>query len=195
MGCVGVDEFIDWWRVAGAEYRDRMTALSDDQLTEEERARRVARREAAAAAARLKAEEKMREFERQLKRDVLLEWGTAAKAQRKERHAGMIAKIRARMGNHAQLSALTAWIDFVRQVKAVRQAELERVSATALQSLLRSRADRKSYTDLRDSTTHIQRLMRGRLTRGDLYMKHKTAAKIQVRLVLHVQMLCLVLTV
>ena len=174
-----MDEFIDWWRVAGAEYRDRMTALSDDQLTEEERARRVARREAAAAAARLKAEEKMRAFERQLKRDVLLEWGTAAKAQRKERHAGMIAKIRARMGNHAQLSALTAWIDFVRQVKAVRQAELERVSATALQSLVRSRADRKSYTDLRDSTTHIQRLMRGRLTRGDLYMKHKTAAQIQ----------------
>lgn len=178
-GDVTLPEFLGWWRAAGAEMKKRMTELADAALAEEERARRAKAREAAAAAARLKAELKMKEFTNQLLRDTMREWLNAAKNQRKERHEMLVQKLRARMGNHAVASSMESWKQYVQDVKQARQEELERVSSTLLQCLVRGNTDCVEYRALKRGAIKLQCIMRGRLTRGDLYLKHKTAARIQ----------------
>ena len=178
-GDVTLPEFLEWWRLAGADLKAKMTQLADGALEEQERERRAKAREAAAAAARMKAEEKMKMFQQQLQRDLMREWLVAAKNQRKERHEALVKKLRARFGNNSLALVVDIWKEHVRAVQQARQDELERVASTDLQRLIRGHRERDDYKRMKVGVTKMQSIHRGRLLRGDLYIKNRSAARIQ----------------
>ena len=122
----------------------------------------------AAAAAKAKAAEMEAKWRQSTLTAVLHGWLLAAKAIRKERHAGLVARLLRRMGNNTLMSALEAWKAFLAQILHARQVELESASSTRIQSCERGRVCRCEYRH-------------AKLVQREIYMAmlNKAASKIQ----------------
>ena len=172
-----------------AEMVDIKDSLAQEDIGEEEKSHLQARlavleaaqaeREAEWEQKRLTGEAKMKEYLRSLQKDVIFEWCHQAKNLRKQRHEALVIKLRAKFGNNTLSQAVVCWHENVVEIRLQRHMELERSSATTLQTVLRGGVLWRCHASRRLDVIRDQALARGWSQRKELGRLNRAAATIQ----------------